>query len=258
MRRRLPPEPVSNAALWSRRVAYFAATVAVLAVALARAKALAPAAALATLGAAVALALAALLLFSAACVAIWRVGARGIGDAAAGFMVAALTLAYPGYLAFEALRLPELADISTDIEDPPDFSHSRAALVTRREAAHVSLPASARAAQRAAYPTVEPIIVDLDLDEALALVLKTAAARGWRIVDQRPASARSGDAHVDFTVKTRLLAYDEDVTARLRPMAGQTRIDLRAASRFGRHDFGTNAERITAFAEELQTQLDAR
>lgn len=258
MRRHFPPEPVSSAALWSRQLAFFAGTVGLLAVALARAKALAPVAALTTLGSAVALALAALLLFSAACVSIWRTGARGAGAAAAGFFVSALVLAYPGYLAFEALRLPELADISTDIDDPPDFSHSHAALAARGLAAHPRLDASQRAAQRAAYPDVEPIIVDLEPDEALGLVLKTAGARGWRLIDQRAPNARSGDAHADFSVKTRVLGFDEDVTVRIRPMAGQTRIDLRAASRYGRHDFGANAERITAFAEELQTQLDLR
>jgi uncharacterized protein (DUF1499 family) len=258
MRRHLPPEPISSAALWSRRLAVFAATVGLLAVALARAKALAPMAALTTLGSAVAIALAALLLFSAACISIWRTGARGVGAAAAGFFISGLVLAYPGYLAFEALRLPELADVSTDIDDPPDFSHSHAALAARGLAAHPRLDAPQRAAQRSAYPDVEPIIVDMEPDEALGLVLKTAAARGWRLIDQRAPSARSGDAHADFAVKTRLLGFDEDVTVRIRPMAGQSRIDLRAASRYGRHDFGANAERITAFAEELQTQLDLR
>ncbi|HMK88011.1 MAG TPA: DUF1499 domain-containing protein [Methylocystis sp.] len=258
MRRHLPPEPVSTAALWSQRLALFAATVSLLAVALARAKALAPTPTLATLGSAVALALAALLMVAAASVTIWRTGARGVGAAAAAFMLAALVLAYPAYLAVLALRLPELADISTDVDDPPDFSHSRAAQVARGSASHPRPEASQRAAQRQAYPDVEPIIVDLDADEALALVLKTAAARGWRLVDKRSPSARSGDAHADFLVKTRLLGFDEDVTVRIRPMAGQTRIDLRAASRYGRHDFGANAERITSFAEELQAQLDAR
>jgi uncharacterized protein (DUF1499 family) len=258
MRRRLPPEPTSIAALWSRRLAAFAAAVGLLGVALARAKALTPVAALTTLGSAVVIALAALLLVSAASVTIWRTGARGVGPAAAGFFISALVLAYPAYLAFEALRLPELAEVSTDIDDPPDFSHSHAALAARGLAAHPRLDAAQRAAQRGAYPDVEPIIVDMEPEEALALVLKTAAARGWRLIDRRAPNARSGDAHADFAVKTRVLGFDEDVTVRIRPMAGQTRIDLRAASRWGRHDFGVNAERITAFAEELQTQLDAR
>ena len=54
------------------------------------------------------------------------------------------------------------------------------------------------------------------------------------------------------------MGFPEDVTIRVRPLAGQTRIDIRSASRFGRHDFGGNAGRIQRFAQELQTQLDAR
>ncbi len=258
MRRHFPPEPVSQAALWSRRFAVFGAVLATLAVALARAKLLAPTPTLTTLGFSVAIAIVALLFVSAACVSIWRTGARGSGAAAGAVLVAAGTLAYPTYLTIEAFRFPVLADVSTDLDDPPDFSHSRAALAARAGYAHPSPPAETRAAQGKAYPDVEPIIVDLDPDEAFNLVLKTAAARGWKLVDQHAHSARSGDAHADFTVKTRLLGFEEDVTVRVRPMAGQTRIDLRAASRYGRHDFGANAERIKAFAEELQTQLDAK
>ncbi|WP_424373405.1 DUF1499 domain-containing protein [Methylocystis silviterrae] len=48
------------------------------------------------------------------------------------------------------------------------------------------------------------------------------------------------------------------MTVRFKPLPGQTRIDLRSASRYGRHDFGVNAKRIAAFAEELQSQLDTR
>ena len=43
-----------------------------------------------------------------------------------------------------------------------------------------------------------------------------------------------------------------DVAIRIRPLAGQTRIDIRSASRFGRHDLGTNAARIQSLADELQ------
>jgi uncharacterized protein (DUF1499 family) len=39
---------------------------------------------------------------------------------------------------------------------------------------------------------------------------------------------------------------------------GQTRIDVRSVSRYGRHDFGVNAKRIETFAREMQTQLDGR
>jgi uncharacterized protein (DUF1499 family) len=54
------------------------------------------------------------------------------------------------------------------------------------------------------------------------------------------------------------MGFPDDVTIRIRPLAGQTRVDVRSASRFGSHDFGTNARRIEKFIEELQTQLENR
>jgi uncharacterized protein (DUF1499 family) len=258
MRRTLPPEPWSQAALWSRNVAVFGALVALLSVLFVRLHVMSPVSALACLGAAVALALVALLLVCAASVAIWRSGRRGAGATAAAALVAILTLAYPSYLAVEAVRLPVLSDISTDIANPPYFSLSRAAYEARKGFQPKGVPQKAREAQRPAYPDVEPIVVDLDADEAFALVLKTAKAIGWRVVDQRPPGGRTGEGHADFLDKTLIMGFDEDVTVRLKPLPGQTRIDLRSASRYGRHDFGANAKRITAFADELQTQLDAR
>ena len=258
MRRHLPPEPLSQAAVWSRRFAVFAATVALLAVALARVHFLDPAAALAVLGSAVAMALVALLLFCAASFVIWRTGRRGVGEAVGGLVIATLTLAYPAYLAFEAVRLPVLADISTDMENPPFFSFSRAAYVARSGFQPPGLSPKARETQRPAYPEVQPIVVDLDADEAFALVLRTAAARGWTAIDQRPPGGRSGEGHVDFLDRTLIMGFDDDVTVRLKPLPWQTRIDLRSASRYGRHYFGANAKRIAEFAEELQSQLDNR
>lgn len=258
MRRTLPPEPWSRAALWSRSVAVFAGTVAILSVLLVRLNMIAPVSALASLGAAVALALIGLLLVGAAWVSIWNTGRRGAGAAFAGALIALLTLAYPSYLAFEAVRLPVLSDISTDIANPPFFSLSGAAYAARGGFQPKGVTQKAREAQRHAYPDVEPIVVDLDADEAFALVLKTAKAIGWKVVDQRPPGGRTGEGHADFLDKTLIMGLDEDVTVRLKPLPGQTRIDLRAASRYGRHDFGANAKRIMAFAEELQTQLDAK
>lgn len=258
MRRTLPPEPWSQVALWSRSVAVFAATVALLTVLLVRLGIIDPASALASIGASVALALVALLLVGAATVVIWRTGRRGVGAAVGGAVIALLTLAYPAYLAFEAVRLPVLSDISTDLANPPYFSLSRAAYEAREGFQPKGAGTRSRDLQRAAYPDVEPIVVDLDADEAFALVLKTAKSIGWKLVDQRPPGGRTGEGHADFIDKTPVLGLDEDVTVRLKPLSGQTRIDLRAASRYGRHDFGANAGRILAFAEGLQAQLDAK
>jgi uncharacterized protein (DUF1499 family) len=258
MRRHIPEEPVSAAAVWSRRLAVFGATVALLSVALARLSIVDPSSALAILGGAIVVTLAAVVLFFAAGSIIWRTGRRGLGQALAGLLIAMLTLGYPAYLAFEAVRLPLLADISTDTGDPPRFSISKIATAARGGFSPGGVAATAREEQHEAYADVEPIVVDLDADEAFALVLKTAVARGWKVIEQHPPGGRSGEGHVDFLDRTLVMGFYDDVTVRLRPLAGQTRIDVRSASRYGRHDFGANAKRIQQFAEELQAQLDAR
>jgi uncharacterized protein (DUF1499 family) len=116
----------------------------------------------------------------------------------------------------------------------------------------------AREAQRRAFPTVSPIVLELEAEEAWQMVLKAVAARKWLVVDQVKPGGRIGVGHIDAIDATLLMGFPQDVTIRLRPLAGQTRIDIRSASRFGRHDFGVNAQRIQRFAQELQAQLDAR
>jgi uncharacterized protein (DUF1499 family) len=258
MLRQIPEEPISSAAVWCRRLGLFSVPVAVIAVALARSGAVEPQASLAVLGGAILVALVALLLFFGACVIIWQTGRRGIGDALGGLMLAALTLAYPAYLAVQAVRLPVLADISTDPGDPPSFSLSQAALKARSGYRPPPYSPDSAEPQRAAYADIEPIVVDLDADEAFQLVLDTARKQGWRVVDQRSPNGRSGVGHVDFLVRTLVMGFDDDVAVRLRPLAGQTRIDVRSASRNGRHDFGANAKRIRQFAEELQEGLNEK
>ena len=189
---------------------------------------------------------------------IWRTGRRGAGKIVGGIMLAAILLGYPAWLAAQAVRLPSLNDVSTDLVDPPDFARSSRAAAARNGAAHPPIPPDWREAQRRAYTDVQPIVLDLEAEEAWQIVQKAVAARNWQIVDQVLPGGRSGIGHVDAIDRSLIMGFPEDVTVRLRPLAGQTRIDVRSASRFGRHDFGANARRIQRFAQELQTQLDAR
>ena len=86
-----------------------------------------------------------------------------------------------------------------------------------------------------------------------------AQARGPRSSSRAPpGSGRSSLGHIDAVDRTLIMGFPEDITIRIKPLAGQTRIDVRSASRYGRNDFGTNAKRIGAFARELQAQLDTK
>ena len=105
---------------------------------------------------------------------------------------------------------------------------------------------------------MQPQLIDAEGSEALQLVLKVMALRGWQVVEQTAPGGRSGLGHIDAVDRTRLMSLPDDLAIRLRPLPGQTRVDVRSVSRYGLHDFGTNARRIEAFMAELQAQADAR
>jgi uncharacterized protein (DUF1499 family) len=257
MRRLIIEEPYSSAALWSRRLAFFSLAVGAIAVLLARSQAIDPGATLSVFAGAVLVACLALLFAGTAAVVIWRTGRRGAGILTSGVFLAALLLCYPAYLAANAVRLPLLNDVSTDLVDPPQFSRSRIALAARGERTPGLPPAQARQEQRLAYPSVQPILLDQESDEAYQMVLRAITARGWKIVEQTPPGGRIGVGHIDAVDRTLIMGFPADVTIRLRPLAGQTRVDVRSVSRVGRHDYGSNAQRIAKFAAEIQNQLDA-
>ncbi len=257
MRHFIIEEPYSDSALWSRRLGFFATAVIVMGLVLARVG-LDPTAVLAVLGSAIVIACLAVLCAGAATIAIWRTGRKGIGVLLSGALIALLVLAYPAYLAYQAVRLPALHDITTDIDDPPAFSLSRVALAARKGFVQPSIAPALRQLQLDAYPDVQPIILDLDADDAYQTVLHAVAARHWKLVEARPPGGRLGLGHVDAIDRGLLLGFPNDITIRIRPLAGQTRIDVRSTSRVGRHDFGANAQRILAFADELNSEADEK
>ncbi len=258
MRRVIVEEPLSASAVWSRRLAVFALALAGIGVAMARARPTEALAGLSVLSAAIVIALTALLFAGSAAVIIWRTGRRGVGQALGGIALAAILLAYPAWMAVQSVRLPLIGDVSTDLSDPPAFSRSGAALAARGARPTDDASDSMREEQRRAYPDIQPIILDLEADDAFRLVQRAITALGWRRVDETRPGGRAGIGHIDAIDHTPVMGFPEDVTIRIRPLAGQTRIDVRSVARYGRHDFGSNARRIRRFGAELQAQLDAR
>lgn len=255
MRHLIIEEPYADSALWSRRLAVFATAVILTGVALAR-LGLDPKAVLAVLGSAIMIACLAILCAGAATIAIWRTGRRGVGILLTGGFIAFAVLAYPSYLAYEAVRLPAMHDISTDIDDPPNFSLSKAALAARKGFIPPSIPPELRQRQLLAYPEVQPILIDLDGDEAYETILHAVQAKHWTVVEAHPPGGRFGIGHIDAIAHGLVLGFANDIAIRIRPLAGQTRVDVRSVSRIGRHDFGANARRILAFADELKSEAD--
>jgi hypothetical protein len=258
MHRRLVfEEPVSRAALWSRRLAWFSLAVLLLALLVFRTgepslQGLAPVAA------AYLIVLLALLLSLLAFARIWQSGHRGVGMASGAFLLCVLMLAPAAYVGVRLLTLPALADISTDIDDPPAFSRSRAALDIRAGRVPPDVATDRRRLQRQAYPKAVPIVLEVPAEAAFDIARRAVLARGWQVIEASRPGGRSGAGRIEAVARSRILNTSEDITIRIRPRADGSRIDIRSASRLGSHDLGVNAARIAAFAEEIELLVDAR
>jgi uncharacterized protein (DUF1499 family) len=258
MRRHIIEEPVTSAAPWSRRFGLFAVVVAAIGVALIRGGSIDAVSGLAVMAAALVTALGALALALLAFWRVWSEGRRGLGMAIFGFLLAVAVLAWPAWLAAKAIVLPQLNDVTTDIDDPPVYSRSTTALAARGGRVPGDVPRDIRLAQREAYPQVAPLNLDLSPEDAFDVVREAAKSLGWEIVEAVPPGGRSGIARLEAVDRTFLLRFADDITIRIRPRAEGVRIDMRSASRLGQHDFGVNAARITKFLDAVQAEALAR
>ncbi len=251
MRRwRLPEPGWSRPARWSRRVAVLAVAVLGGAIFAARTERIDVALSMAAVALAVALALAAIVLAAVGIANIWNRGERGVHPALFGLFVGLLLLLYPGYLAVLAFRTPQLTDISTDLADPPSFE-----LLSkpRAEAGHPpGFPRRSAALQKAAYPGVATLVLDLGADEAFEIVRSQIEQHRWTIVQAIPPRPPTNEGRLEFTVRTPIMSFPNDIIIRIRDAQDKARVDMRAASRHGRHDFGVNAGLILVLLGEVR------
>ena len=254
-RRRISEQPTSRLAIWSRRIALFALVATVIAIIVVRSGALEIVPALSTLGGALALAMLAILLAFGAAVSIWKDGVGGIGEAVTGLLIGLALIAYPLYVGVKAYKLPAIYDITTDPIDPPRFD--AIARLRPRDANPVAYAGLYTAEQqRTAYSDIEPDITNVSAQEAYDAVMKVITKRKWHVVDARPPQgAAPRDGLIEAIARTPILGFRDDIAVRVRATQGGARIDIRSASRYGRHDLGTNAARVRALIEDIDDVL---
>ncbi len=257
VRRRIFEQQTSRIAIWARRVALFSLAATVIAIIIVRSGALDIVPALSTLAGALVLAVVAILLAFAAGVAIWTEGVGGVREAITAFVLGVALIAYPLYLGIKAYRLPAIYDVTTDPIDPPRFE--AIARLRPRDANPVTYAGLyAAEQQRAAYSDIEPDLTNASPQEAYDAVLKVIGKRKWHVVDARPPQdpgAREG--RVEAIARTPILGFRDDVVVRVRATPDGARIDVRSASRYGRHDLGANAARVRALIDDVDDVLAA-
>jgi uncharacterized protein (DUF1499 family) len=253
--RRIAEQPTSRLAIWSRRLALFSLAATFIAIIVVRSGALEIVPALSTLGGALALALLAILLAFGAAISIWKDGVGGIGEAVTGLLIGLALIAYPLYVGVKAYRLPAIYDITTDPIDPPRFD--AIARLRPRDANPLTYAGLYTAEQqRTAYSDIEPDMTSVSPQEAYDAALKVITRRKWHVVDARPPQGTAPrEGLIEAIARTPILGFRDDVAVRVRATRDGARIDVRSASRYGRHDLGTNAARVRALIEDIDDVL---
>jgi hypothetical protein len=280
-RRRILDEPTSQLAIWARRVAFFSLAATLIAIIVVRSGALEIVPALSTLAGALVLAVLAILLAFGAALSIWFTGAAGLSEAVTAFFIGFALIAYPLFLGVKGYRLPAIHDVTTDPIDPPRFEVI--ARLRPRDANPIAYEGLyAAQLQHDAYSDIEPDLTDNTPQEAYNAAMKVIAKRKWYVVDTRPPqgggpqlidtrptppSPRSQpqpppappptvrDGYIEAIARTPILGFRDDVVVRIRPTGDGARIDVRSASRYGRHDFGTNANRVRNLIDDIDDVL---
>jgi uncharacterized protein (DUF1499 family) len=248
-RRATPVERHSVFAIWSRRLSLFAIPVVLIAILLFRIGAVETIVALGVFLAGLAVAALGVLVALGAFIGIWNDGYRGVGRAFAGLFIGLFVLSAPIGFSVMALRLPFIHDVTTDTADPPRIVAGAAARSAGANPAAYPGPETAKLQQQG-YPDVRPLEKEWTPEQAYANALEVVTKRRWRILDQ--VTPRAGrDGRIEAVARSLVFGFRDDVVIRVRATAIGARVDIRSASRFGRHDFGANARRVRSLRAEI-------
>jgi len=148
----------------------------------------------------------------------------------------------------DARALPRIHDITTDAENPPGFSAMVALRAPDANPLAYGGPDLA-ARQAAAYPDIGPIFSRFEPDRAFELAKALAHGYGWKVVRE---DRKGGE--IEAVDTTFWFGFKDDVSIRVRPREGGSRVDIRSVSRVGVSDVGTNARRIRRFIRDFQPE----
>jgi uncharacterized protein (DUF1499 family) len=146
-----------------------------------------------------------------------------------------------------AASAPVINDVSTNVDNPPKFTKS----------AHPDhLSDALKEAIRKHYSDLQSLVIPLSkADSSQAIIDATKqAATGTRPQIQ---VVSSSDTTAELLDVTALCRFKDDVSIRVEKVAssGDYILDIRSASRVGKGDLGTNANRIRSIISALKSQL---
>ncbi|MCW5890499.1 MAG: DUF1499 domain-containing protein [bacterium] len=175
---------------------------------------------------------------------------RGHGFSRARMLTALAGLGFVA-LAAGSRGAPAINDFTTDLDDPPAFTHAAALGANRGR--DLAYPPAFAAVQRSCCADLGPVTVHRAPPEAFELARRVAVGMpAWTVTWADPTRGL-----LEATSTSQVFGFVDDVVIRVRPDAsgaGASRVDMRSKSRDGRGDMGVNANRIRAYAAALAMQ----
>src|ERR1044072_4272806 len=168
--------------------------------------------------------------------------------AAAGIVVGLAVVSIPSAVVVSARDKPAIHDITTDPDSPPLFV---AILPLRTGAANPPeyLGGEVTAQQRVAYPDIQPLVLQINAEQAFNRALTAVRDLGWNLVVNAREAGR-----IEAVDTTFWFGFKDDVVIRVREISPRSaRIHVRSKSRSGVGDLGTNARRIRTLLDRLRT-----
>lgn len=164
-----------------------------------------------------------------------------------GLGVCSLIIALMGMQFYTASSVPPIHNISTDVNDPPQFA---AVISLRGEGSNPLEYNTEQLAplQQEAYPWVQPLALSVSRDEALSRVEGVLETLGLEVV-----AVDRNAGIVEATATTFWFGFKDDVVVRVRDNGAGSIVDIRSVSRVGQSDLGANARRIGQIIDALES-----
>jgi len=187
-------------------------------------------------------------------VQIWRDGIEGTTRGIVAALIALGILAWPAVYVPTMLALPAINDITTDVIDPPRFvavAQNRGPLANPAQ-----YPGDSYARlQERAYPSLEPVRAVRPRTESFESTRDYITKQGWEIL-RADAPVGRGTGQIEAVDRSLILGFADDITVRIGGDQRISEVDIRSASRYGKHDFGSNATRVATLLKDLEVRLD--
>lgn len=155
---------------------------------------------------------------------------------------------FPASWLWKAFTVPPIHDITTDTQNPPQFTAIKPFRTKATNSTEYGGPEIA-AQQHQAYPDIAPLMLPAPPAQVVSLAQATVQDMGWKIV-----AADATTHRIEATDTTLWFGFKDDIVIRITAQDNGSRIDVRSLSRVGRSDLGANARRINAFLHALNAR----